>query len=516
MENSPTRPVGKVYLVGAGPGDPALITLRAVGCLQQADCVLVDYLVNPQILRHVRSSAELIRLGREHGECRWSQEEINRELVQRGLQGQVVVRLKGGDPLVFGRLAEETRMLVDHGIPFEVVPGITVAFAAGAYAGIPVTHRDLASAVALITGQERSEKSDSSLDFQSLAHFPGTLVFYMGVTTADQWTTQLIQAGKPPETPAAIVRCCSLPNQRTVRCRLDQVTDRLTETPGIRPPAVVIVGQAAGAEEAFAWFEHRPLFGQTIVVTRPAGQADALADRLADQGADVLIQPAIKIGDPPDLAAVDRSIAELANYAWVVFSSANGVRHYLGRILQSGGDLRAFGGVKLACIGPGTAEALSRYYLTADLIPEQFRAEALADCLSAQVAGRRVLLVRASRGREVLAQQLVAAGGLVDQVVTYSSQDVQQVDPAIHRRLRQGQIDWITVTSSAIARSLVRLFGDDLSRTKLASISPITTSTLGELGFKVAAEANTYTMEGVVRAILNHAQIDRQGENELR
>lgn len=510
MAGLPTGRIGKVYLVGAGPGDPTLITLRAVRCLQQADCVLVDYLVNPKILRHARRSAEILHLGKQHGESRWSQEQINRELVRRGSQGQVVVRLKGGDPLVFGRLAEETRMLVDQGIPFEIVPGITAAFAAGAYAGIPVTHRDLASAVALITGQERSEKSDSALDFHSLAHFPGTLVFYMGVTTADRWSTQLIQAGKPPETPAAIVRCCSLPSQRTVRCRLDQVADRFNETPGIRPPAIVMVGPAVGVEEAFTWFEHRRLFGQTIVVTRPEDQADVLADRLVDEGAEVLIQPAIEIADPPDLAAVDRSIAELAHYAWVVFSSVNGVQHYLDRMLQNGRDLRALGGVKLACIGPGTAEALSRYHLTADLIPEEFRAESLAASLSKHVAGRRVLLVRASRGREVLAQQLSAAGGRVDQVVTYISRDAQHVDPAIHQRLRQGRIDWITVTSSAIARSLANLFGDELRHTRLVSISPITTATLADLGFQVAAEADTYTMEGVVQAILNHARIDPQ------
>ena len=511
MESSPNRRLGKVYLVGAGPGDPNLITLRAVRCLQQADCVLVDYLVNPRILRHAPQSAEIVRLGRQHGESRWSQEEINQELVRRGSLGQVVVRLKGGDPLVFGRLAEETRMLVDRGIPFEIVPGITVAFAAGAYAGIPVTHSELASAVALITGQERFEKPDSALDFPSLAHFPGTLVFYMGVTTAQQWTTRLIQAGKAPATPAAIVRCCSLPNQRTVRCRLDQVADRLGETPDIRPPAVVIVGPAAGVEEGFTWFEYRPLFGQTIIVTRPEHQADVLADRLADEGADVLIQPAIEICGPSDLVAVDRSIAEIADYAWVVFSSANGVRHYLDRMLHCGRDLRVLGGVKLACIGPGTAQALSRYFLAADLIPERFQAESLAEALSERVAGRRVLLVRASRGREVLAQQLVAAGGRVDQVVAYVSRDAQQVDPTIRKRLRQGQIDWVTVTSSAIARSLAHLFGEDLRHARLVSISPITTATLAELGYQVAAEADTYTMEGVVKAILDRLSADRQG-----
>jgi uroporphyrinogen III methyltransferase / synthase len=495
---------GKVFLVGAGPGDPGLITLRAVECLQRADCVLYDYLANPQVLRHVRHDAELICLGRHGGERIWTQPEINQELVQRAFQGQTVVRLKGGDPLVFGRLAEETQWLQANRIPFEVVPGITVALAAGAYAGIPVTHRELASAVALITGQEQPGKLDSALDFTALARFPGTLVFYMGVTTAPLWTEELIRAGKPPDTPAAIVRCCSLPHQQTIRCRLDEIADRLNQPNKLRPPAVVIVGQVAAVSETFNWFERRPLFGQTIIVTRPADQAGSLVDRLAELGAELLVQPAIEISDPPDFAPLDRSIEQLNSYDWVVFSSANGVNHFLGRLLDGPRDLRALAGVKLACIGPGTAEALGRYHLRADVIPEQYRAESLAAALTDQVAGRRVLLVRASRGREVLAEQIAAAGGHVEQIVAYDSRDVQQADPAIRSRLSKGQVDWITVTSSAIARSLANLFGEDLRKAKLASISPITSGVLDELGFEPAAEATSYTIDGVVDAMLQN------------
>jgi uroporphyrinogen III methyltransferase/synthase len=506
MSDLTTSTHGKVYLVGAGPGDPALITLRGVQCLQRADCVLYDYLVNPQILRHARSDAELIRLGRHAGERLGSQAEINRELVQRAAEGQIVVRLKGGDPLVFGRLAEETQWLAAHHVPLEIVPGITAALAAGAYAGVAVTHRDLASAVALITGQEQLDKTDSGLDFAALAHFPGTLVFYMGVTTADYWSASLIQAGKPPDTPAAIIRCCSLPNQQTIRCRLDEVADRLSHRK-IHPPAVVIVGQVAGMSVAVPWFEQRPLFGQTVVVTRPVDQAESLADLLAEQGAKVLVQPAIEIRDPPDFTSVDQSIERLRTFDWVVFSSSNGVRYFLNRLLQGSRDLRTVGGAKLACIGPGTAEALASYHLRADLIPEEFRAEALAASLADRVAGKRVLLVRASRGREVLAEQLVAAGGLVEQIVAYSSHDVASADPEILRRLQRGQVDWITVTSSAIARSLVHLFGSDLRQAKLASISPITTGVLRELGFEITAEASRYTMGGVVDAILRHGLV---------
>ncbi|MCL4204317.1 MAG: uroporphyrinogen-III C-methyltransferase [Pirellulaceae bacterium] len=502
MSNFEQSVRGKVYLVGAGPGDPGLITLRAVECLQRADCVLYDYLANPQILRHARKGAELICLGRHGGERIWSQSEINQELVQRALNDQTVVRLKGGDPLVFGRLAEETQWLQANHVPFEVVPGITVALAAGAYAGIPVTHRDAASAVALITGQEQPGKLDSMLDFTALARFPGTLVFYMGVTTAPQWTEELIRAGKPADTPAAIIRCCSLPHQETIRCRLDQIADRLNQPKKLRPPAVVIVGQVAGISEAFDWFERRPLFGQTIIVTRPADQAGVLADRLAELGAEVLVQPAVEISDPTDFGPVDRSLAQLSRYDWVVFSSSNGVKRFLDRLLDGPTDLRSLASAKLACIGPGTAEALGTYHLRADLIPREYRAESLAAALSEKAAGRRVLLVRASRGREILAEHLAAAGAHVEQIVAYESRDVLDADPAIRARLSTGQVDWITVTSSAIARSLANLFGEDLSKAKLASISPITSSTLNELGYEPTAEATRYTIEGIVDAIL--------------
>ncbi|MCH5373103.1 MAG: uroporphyrinogen-III C-methyltransferase, partial [Planctomycetes bacterium] len=432
-------PDGKVYLVGAGPGDPALITLRGVECLRQADVVLYDYLVNPQILKHSRDNAELVCLGRHGGKRTWTQDEVLREMTQRASRGQVVVRLKGGDPSIFGRLSEEASWLADNGIPFQIVPGITAALAAGSYAGIPVTHREMASAVALITGQEQAEKPGTALDFESLARFPGTLVFYMGVTTADRWTTALIRAGKPPETPSAIVRHCSLPNQRTLRCRLDEVAERLSRPHKLRPPVVVIIGQVAGISQALTWFERRALFGRTIVVTRPAEQVSKLADRLSDLGAELLVQPAIEISDPPDFDELDRSLRQLRSYDWIVFSSANGVRYFLERLLCGSGDLRRLADCRLACIGPGTAESLGRYHLRADLLPEEFRAESLAAALAEQASGKRFLLVRASRGREVLAEQIGAAGGEVDQIVAYTSRDVQEADPEILRRLREGR-----------------------------------------------------------------------------
>jgi uroporphyrinogen III methyltransferase/synthase len=491
---------GRVYLVGGGPGDPGLITLRGVACLRRAEVVVYDYLVNPRILDHAPVDAELVCLGR-HGHGRiMNQAEINATLVDRAKSGKTVVRLKGGDPAIFGHLAEEANVLAVAGIAFEVVPGVTAASAAASYAGIPLTHRDSASAVAFIAGRQRCDTEAVKLDTAALAAFPGTLVIYMGVTTAAAWTSDLIAAGKPPDTPAAIVRRASFPDQRRWLCRLDEVASRLAEGP-IRPPVLVIVGEVVGLGPTLDWFTRRPLFGRTVLVTRPIGQADDLDAILTEFGADVLVQPAIEIAPPVDIAAVDRVISRLSEFDWLVFSSANGVRHFIDRVL-TGGDLRRLGSIRLAAIGPGTAEALARFHLKPDVLPPVYRAEALAETLSPLAAGKRVLLVRASRGREILAELLTAGGAVVEQVVAYRSTDVETPDPEIVAALDAGQIDWVTVSSSAIARSLAKMFGDRLRNCRLASISPLTTEVLGELGFTVAAEATEYTMPGLSAAIL--------------
>ncbi|MGE0756299.1 MAG: uroporphyrinogen-III C-methyltransferase [Pirellulaceae bacterium] len=496
------RNLGKVFLVGAGPGDPDLLTLRGAECLRQADVVLYDYLVNPQALRHTRSAAECICLG-QHGQSRlWTQEEVHQELVRRARAGQIVVRLKGGDPGVFARGGEELDALDAAQIPYEVVPGVTAALAASSYAGIPLTHREHASAVALVTGQEGPEK-DESLDYVALARFPGTLVFYMGVTTARSWSAQLLTAGKPPDTPVAIVRRGSLPDQRVSYCRLDELGEFVERRPKLRPPAVIIVGQVATPRATPSWFERRPLFGRRILVTRPDQPGDRLTALLAGLGADLLCQPAIEIAPPADWRPVDAALSRLAVFHWLVFSSANGVRYLLDRLLTGNRDLRQMGTLKLAAIGTGTAESLRDYRLRADVIPTEFRAESLATSLAGHAAGQRFLLARASRGREVLAEQLTAAGGLVEQVVVYESRDVVAPFPQVARALAVGDVQWVTVTSSAIARSLHRMFGATLSRVRLASISPITSEVLRELGYAPAVEATTYSMDGLAAAIVD-------------
>jgi uroporphyrinogen III methyltransferase/synthase len=335
-----------------------------------------------------------------------------------------------------------------------------------------------------------------------LAAFPGTLVFYMGVTTAPQWAAALLQHGKPADTPVAVIRHATLPQQRIVYTTLGEVGEALA--PGkIRPPAVVIVGEVVAHRSAVDWFASRPLFGRTVLVTRPAGQADALAERLADLGAAVLVQPAIEIASPRDWAAVDAAIARLSDFDRLVFSSANGVHSFLGRLFEQGRDLRSLGGARLAAIGPATAEALAGYHLRADLQPDDYRAEALAESLAPLARGARVLLIRASRGREVLAESLAGAGAEVTQVVAYESRDVAEPDADVAAALAAGQVGWVTVTSSAIARSLVGLFGPDLAKASLAAISPLTGGVLAEAGFQPAAVASRFTTDGLIDAILD-------------
>jgi uroporphyrinogen III methyltransferase / synthase len=507
----------KVYIVGAGPGDPGLVALRGAQCLARADVVLYDYLVNPRILALAPRAAELVCLGR-HGaghhqagaaqsgagqtDTPWCQDEINRRLVELATAGRVVVRLKGGDPSLFGHLIEEVGALRAAGIEYEIVPGVTAASAVASHAGIALTGRDAASAVAFITGRESSDK-EQPLDFSHLAPFPGTLVFYMGVTTVRRWSTALLAAGKAGDTPVAVVWRASLPDQRVLRARLDDVADSV-ERERLRPPAIFVVGPTADAAGDLDWFTSRALAGQTVLVTRAPKADDSLVARLDEMGAKVLFQPAIEIGPPANWAPVDRAIERLTDFQWLVFSSANGAEAFFDRLPATGRDLRALVQVRLAAIGPGTAEALARYRLKADLVPPEFRAESLADALAPLAAGQRVLLVRASRGREVLAERLVAAGATVEQVVAYSSVDVPAADEEIASLLRRGGIDWITVTSSAIARWLVGMFGADLAKARLASLSPITSATLVELGHPPAAEATRYTFAGLVDAILAH------------
>ena len=507
MTITPDNTPGTVYLLGAGPGDPGLLTMRAVECLRQADLVLYDYLVNPAVLEHVSDSAELVCLGHHSSGRALSQDEIVARMLEGAEGGKTVVRLKGGDPSVFGRAVDEIVPLREANIPFEIVPGITAGIAVAAYCEIPVTHHLDASAVALIAGQERHAKAHSSLDYGALARFPGTLVFYMGVRRSAVWSRALIDQGKPPQTPVAIVRWCARPQQQMVRCTLETVTE-VVAARKIRPPSLFVVGKVVDRAPELSWFAARPLFGRRVLVAGSPTTSRDLSARLSKLGAEVIAQPAIRLVDPVDWSPVDAALDTLGEYDWLVFSSKNGVDRFFRRLFDSGGDARRLGSVKLAAVGSGSAEQLDRYGLKVDLVPDDFNAESLAQALAGEAPGKRFLLARAGRGRDVLAHELQQAGGHVDEIVVYDSVDVESADSHVAAQMSEGDIDWVTVTSSATANSLARLHGDALRKTRLASISPLTSSVLNDLGYQPAAEASPHTMAGLVEAILRAGQTD--------
>ena len=494
---------GIVYLIGAGPGDPGLFTLRGAELLARCDVVLYDGLSNIELLKHA-PSAEKICVGK-HGQQRiWRQEEIITEMLLHANAGRKVVRLKGGDPAVFARTSEEVDALRAADIPFEIVPGITAALAAGSYAGIPITHRRHASAVALVTGHEDPTKAETALDWDALAKFPGTLVIYMGVTTAGIWTKALIDAGKSPDTTAALIRRCSHGDQQTIHCRLDEVADRLTPASKFRPPVITIIGPVTQLAESMNWLERKPLFGQSILVTRPADQAQSLAGPLRELGANVLLQPAIQITALTDYTALDKSIAEINASDILIFCSRNGVQSFMNRMMEKFGDIRHLNAPEIATVGSQSAKALQQYHLQTDIIPPDFSAASLAKFISPHVRGNKITIVRASRGSDTLAKELSAAGADVCEVVAYEHTDTTQPDPKVAEALADGQVDWVTVTSSASAQSLHNLFGDSLKQTKIASLSPITSKTLTDLGYDIAAEANPYTIDSLIDAIEGH------------
>jgi uroporphyrinogen III methyltransferase/synthase len=491
---------GRVFLIGAGPGDPGMLTLRGAELLRQADVVLYDGLCNPALLQHA-VDADHICVGK-HGQSRiWKQQEIIDEMLLHATAGRRVARLKGGDPAVFARTAEEVAALQQAGIPLEVVPGITTALAAGSFAGIPVTHRGLASAVALITGHEEPGKPQSALDWDALAKFPGTLVVYMGVTTARSWTNSLLSAGKSADTAAAIIRRCSLPDQQLIRCRLDQVADQLTPATQLRPPVIVILGPVTELADAIHWARSRPLLRQTVLVTRPADQAEALANPLRQLGAQVLVQPVIEIQPLDDWTTVDATIESLSNFDLIVFCSRNGVQSFFNRILATGNDLRCTGNLKIAAVGEKTADSLSEFHLRADIVPSDFRAESLAESLTQEARDKNVLIIRASRGRDELSSALQQGGASVTQVVTYQHLDVAQVDPSIIDLARAEKIDWITLTSRATATNAFTLFGDAMKKMKIATLSPVTSARVEEIGLQVTAEADPYTIDALIESI---------------
>jgi len=501
---------GKVYLVGAGPGHPGYLTLRGLECLRQADFVLYDKLVSPVLLEYAPPTAEQMCVTdmAEHHVERYVP--VHRTMIEAARRGQCVVRLKGGDPFLFGRGGEEAEVLREAGIPYEIVPGVTAALGAAACAGIPLTHRLHASAVAFVTGHEQPGKPESFLDWPALAHFRGTLVFYMGISRLAQIVQTLIEHGKPADTPAAVVHWATTGEQRTVESTLAGLGDAVLKA-GITAPAVVIVGPVVSLRRELAWFEAGPLFGKRVLVTRPRHQASELVNGLILLGAVPYVLPAVEIREPPDWAPVDRALARLASYHWLVFTSANGVEYLLNRLPRVGLDLRALGPLRLAAIGSKTADALRRFHLEPDVVPAKFQSEDLAAELHRHIQpGQRVLLARADRGRDLLRQDLSKIAE-VDQIAVYSQVDAVDPQSKILDHLRRGEIDYITLTSSNIARALVKSL-DEPSRArlesgevKLVSISPVTSAAVREMGLSAATEAIEATSEGLLDALVNLA-----------
>ena len=502
----------KVFLVGAGPGNPGLLTLRAAELLAQADLVLYDQLVPPRLLEFANPAAELLCVRDLPGHHPDKYPHIHTMLIERARSGKVVVRLKGGDPLIFGRGGEEAEALRRAGVAYEIVPGVTAALAAGAFLEVPLTHRNFASAVALITGHELPHKPGNPLDWKALAAFPGTLCIYMGVAKLPVIVSELLKYGKPPDTPACIVERASTGEQRTVVSKLASLEEdrRLA---GLEAPGLIVIGEAVAHRPEHSWWESRPLFGQRVLVTRPAHQASGMVRKLEQLGAVVYRMSSVEIREPADFGPLDRALKELAecNWDWVVFTSANGVHGFMRRIDAIGCDLRLLGRVKLAAIGPKTAEALRAYHLKPDVVPGTFNSEGLAEALKGSVGHQRVLLAHANRGRDLLREELSKIA-TVDQVTVYDQVDTLEPDADILDHLRRGEIRFVSLTSSKIAENLIRSFDETIrgrvvrGEIQLVAISPETGGAIRAMGLPVSAEATEFTTDGLIDAIVKLAK----------
>ena len=485
-----------VYLVGAGPGDPGLLTARALELIAAADVIVYDRLIPATALDGARADAQLIYVGKEGGGPSVSQEEIQQVLLERGAAGDEVVRLKGGDPFVFGRGGEEAELLHEAGVPFEVVPGITAGVAASAYAGIPVTHRDAASAVAFVTGHEDPAKlgeggTGSALDWPALARFPGTLVFYMGVRQLPAITQQLIAGGRAPDEPAAVIQRGTLPDQRVVSGTLATIATVAADAE-VRAPAISLFGPVAALRQDLAWFESRPLAGVTIAVTRARAQASALARRLRSLGAATVEAPAIRI------VPIDGPAPEITRYDLVCLTSPNGVRLLFDRLHRAGHDARVFSGARVAAIGPGTAAALREHGLIADVVPTRFVAEGLVDAL-ADLPVQRALIARAAQARDVLPAALRQRGAEVDVLALYETVAEPISEP---QRRALAAAGYVTFTSSSTVKFFFDTVGDGLpERTRLVSIGPVTSDALRDQGREPDVEATRHDIDGLVQAL---------------
>ena len=509
-----------VYLIGAGPGDPGLITVRGLQCLAAADVVLYDHLVHPRLLRHARADAEKIDVGVAAPQA-LEQEAICYLLAEKAREGKIVARLKWGDPFVFDRGGSEALFLHEQGVRFEVVPGVPAGIAAPSYAGVPVTYPGGGDTLTFVRGHEDEGKTRASVDWSSLARLDGTIVCYAGAQQLPHILNALVSHGRPPEDAAAIVYDGTLPTQETVAGSLDHIA-RTAAQSNDRRPAILVVGRVAALRDHLRWFDARPLFGKRVLVTRPRDQAAELVERLEAMGAQAIEAPMIRIAPPDDYGPLDEACKRAGTFDWIIFSSANAVDPFIQRLLATPYDLRSLGSVKLCGVGPATAERLATYGLKVDLMPAEYRAESVLHAISGtgDVQGLKILLPRADVGRELLAEELRKQGADVTEAIAYRTVVVEperEGEPDIYRMLLERRIDVVTFTSASAVRNFVKVLGaepaaDLLRTTTVASIGPVTAEAATQCNIQTTVMPGSYTVPALVDAIVDYFEKQRQTE----
>ncbi len=513
---------GKVYLIGAGPGDPGLITLKAIECIKEADVVVYDYLANKKFLEYAGKGAEIIYVGKIGGAHTLPQEDINKLIIEKAKKGKVIARLKGGDPFIFGRGGEEAEEIVGAGIAYEVVPGVTAGVAAAAYAGIPLTHRDFTTTVAFITGHEDPTKDESNIYWDKISTGIGTLVFYMGIGNLEPNMKKLMEYGRSPDTPVALIRWGTTPEQETLVGTIADIAEK-AKAVNFKAPAITVVGGVVSLRDKLRWFDKRPLFGKRVVITRAREQASDFADLLKENGADVIEFPTIEIVPPKKWDDVDKAIKRLSSphptlsrkgrgnyYDWAIFTSVNGVKYFVERLKKQGKDIRELKGIKICAIGPATAKAIEDLGIKVDFLPKEYRAEAIIEGLGKnRIKGRRFLLPRALKAREILPEEIKRLGGKVDVVPTYRTIKPKEKTDEIRKMFEEKKIDVVTFTSSSTVENFVGMFKKGeapglLNGAVVASIGPITKDTATKLGIKTDIMPEKYTIPALAEEIVEY------------
>ncbi|SPD75811.1 Uroporphyrinogen-III C-methyltransferase [uncultured Desulfobacterium sp.] len=503
---------GIVYLVGAGPGDPGLLTIKGKECISEADVVIYDYLANKTFLDYARKDAEIIYVGKSGGCHTMSQDEINEMIIKKGQEGHTVVRLKGGDPYIFGRGGEEAQECFKAGLAFEVIPGISSAIAVPAYAGIPLTHRDYTATVTFITGHESPEKEESNIAWDKVATSAGTLVFLMGVGNLPNITERLMQHGRSGDTPVAVIRRGTVSEQKTLTGNLDNIA-RMVKDCGMKPPAIIVVGEVVKLRDELNWFENRPLFGKRIVVTRARQQASGFVSDLTRLGAQCIEFPTIEIAPPQSWGALDKAIDHLEDFQWLLFTSVNGVKYFLERLKFHHKDIRDLKGLKIGAIGPKTAEAWTTLGIIPDLLPDEYRAEAVIECFKkiGPIEGLKILLPRASSARDVLPDELTKMGVEISVVPAYQTILADQNTQKAREMLKDSKVDMVTFTSSSTVLNFIDMFSEDsaelikwMNHVAVACIGPITAETARKKGLSVDLCPAVYTIEALTDSIVDY------------